>query len=174
LRSYSPNFANFLRSAGDEAAVASVGFARSRWAWMARSTGALSLLFSAGIAFRWFRVERKRLQLSRMSNAELCTELKASIDQQQPTWAIPLLKNLVQERMRNTVLEGQIDGAKLALLNERDIQVLEWILNGLNSTQIAEELGVTVQRVYNIRSELRTKLDLHPGKDWSDLKVLSP
>ena len=138
--------------------------------WMRGAVFAFALWCLASLVL-WWRLERKNKVILRISNSGL-TELlrKTSIDHA-ATWSAPLVINAMSERLQLTVLDGRIAPHKLLALSERDVQVLEWIMNGQSSQQIADQLGISVQRVYNIRSDLRTKLGLRAGQDWSDLEI---
>ena len=142
-----------------------------RWNWWMRGVVAvLAVWCLASLAF-WWRLERKNKAIQRSSNSELMELLRGTTIEQVATWSAPLVINAMSARLQRTVLDGRIAPRKLMGLSERDVQVLEWIMNGQSSLQIAEQLGISVQRVYNIRSELRTKLGLHAGQDWSDLEI---
>ncbi len=143
----------------------------NRWnRWMRGAVALLALLCLASIAL-WWRLERKNKAIERTSNAGLVELLRSISIDRAATWRTPLIINTMSARLQRTMLDGRVAPRKLAGLSERDVQVLEWVMNGQSSQQIAEQLGISVQRVYNIRSDLRTKLGLHAGQDWSDLEL---
>lgn len=79
---------------------------------------------------------------------------------------------VLASRLKKIDVENVIPEHLFNRLNAREIQMLRWILVGHSSQNIADELNVSVQYVYNMRSELRRKLDLKPGEDWNTLQTL--
>jgi predicted negative regulator of RcsB-dependent stress response len=76
---------------------------------------------------------------------------------------------VLASRLKRTDIENVIPEALFNRLTLREVQILRWIILGHSSQNIASELNVSVQYVYNIRSELRRKLEMEPGEDWSQL-----
>jgi DNA-binding NarL/FixJ family response regulator len=57
-------------------------------------------------------------------------------------------------------------GDRLARLTDRELEVFELIGRGLNTSAIADRLGVSIKTIETYRSNIRTKLDL---KDATEL-----
>lgn len=72
-------------------------------------------------------------------------------------------------RLKNVTLQYRLSPAILGKLNPREVMIVQGILNGLTSQEIAENEGITTQRVYNLRSNIRAKLGLIPQQEWTDL-----
>jgi len=77
----------------------------------------------------------------------------------------------VSATMAQTVLErvgheGAVPAGRLGNLTDRELEVFDLIGRGLRTSEIAEQLGVSVKTVETYRSNIKTKLDL---KDASDL-----
>lgn len=62
-------------------------------------------------------------------------------------------------------------GAKFNLLTARQREVFDLTVRGLTIKEIAKAIGLTVQRVANLRSEIRSRLDL-PTSAWGTLRIL--
>ena len=77
----------------------------------------------------------------------------------------------VSATMAQTVLErigqeGAVPAGPLGNLTDRELEVFDLIGRGLRTSEIAEQLGVSVKTIETYRSNIKTKLDL---KDATDL-----
>ena len=72
-------------------------------------------------------------------------------------------------RLKAHTLDFRISSETMQALNAKELIILQMILNGTPSAQIAENMNMSLQRVYNVRSELRSKLDMEPGTPWNTL-----
>lgn len=72
-------------------------------------------------------------------------------------------------RLKTRTLDFRISSETMQALNAKELIILQMILNGTPSAQIAENMNMSLQRVYNVRSELRSKLDMAPGTPWNTL-----
>ena len=113
------------------------------------------------------RLARRRAEAQ--SNGELIDHLLARTGEKRGAagrWEAVLV---LASRLTRIDVENVIPEELLKRLSLREIQILRWILVGHSSQSIAEELDVTVQYVYNMRSELRRKLEMAPGDNWAEL-----
>lgn len=77
----------------------------------------------------------------------------------------------VSEGMAQAVLErlgseGTEPGNVLAALTDRELEVFDLIGRGLNTTAIAEQLGISIKTIETYRANIKTKLNL---KDATEL-----
>ena len=137
---------------------------RAAWGLVAVAMG-WALLEAGSMISR--RLARRRAEAQ--SNGELIDHLLARTGEKQGAagrWEAVLV---LASRLTRIDVENVIPEELLKRLSLREIQILRWILVGHSSQSIAEELDVTVQYVYNMRSELRRKLEMAPGDNWAEL-----
>lgn len=141
--------------------------------WLHAGSWASMLLLAAvalTFALRWQHFRTARRQLESLDDAKLFTRLQKVLYSDEGDRHRQLAVAAVVQRLDRRSVMSQLSDAQLNRLNAQEAKVLEWILDGRSSQEISESLKVTVQRVYNIRSAIRMKLDLAPGQNWDTLK----
>lgn len=130
----------------------------------------LCSLGAAWFAWRWQRLRAAKHRLGDLNDADFFAELKAVLyaGDRHPHRQV-VVAGLARRLDQKSGI-GKLTEQQLSRLNAQETKVLERVLSHHSSSQIAEELSVTVQRIYNIRSSIRTKLGLESGQAWDDLK----
>lgn len=133
------------------------------------------VLAAIGLAFafagwwwtKWWRLRRQRNALLPLSHSEFITILnKPHLNHGFDTG---ILKAELIRRLKTHTLTFRIPGKVFNILNQKELVILQLILNGATSAEIAGELNMSLQRVYNLRSGLRAKLGLAPGVPYESL-----
>ncbi len=75
-------------------------------------------------------------------------------------WLSPRAAEVVLGRIRNAPAPAQMDGAGLAQLSARELDVLRLVANGLENSQIARELDISPRTAKNHVSNILSKLGL--------------
>lgn len=127
-------------------------------------------LGAAWFAWRWHCLRAAKHRLRNLNDADFFAELKAVLyaGNRHPHRQVAV--EGLARRLDEKSGIGKLTEQQLSRLNAQETKVLERVLSDHSSSQIAEELKVTVQRIYNIRSSIRTKLGLEFGQAWDDLK----
>lgn len=141
--------------------------------WVSLVVWAFIVLYSlmaAWFAWRWQRLRAAKHRLGKLNDADFFTELKTVLYAGERDPHRQMAVAGLARRLDQKAGIGKLTEQQLSCLNAQEAKVLERVLSQHTSSQIAEELSVTVQRIYNIRSSIRTKLGLESGRAWEDLK----
>lgn len=141
--------------------------------WMNAGAWAIWVLCAvaaAGFALRWRHFRAARLRLESSDDAALFARLQKVLYSEEGDRNRHLAVAALAQRLDRKSGMGRVSDEQLSRLNAQEARVLEWILDGRSSQEISDSLKVTVQRVYNIRSAIRSKLDLAPGQNWDAIK----
>lgn len=142
----------------------------SAWSWWWRSkgsgwmVGAVGLFLAAGAA-GWWRRKRDFTRTDLASFAEHWPELHVIADvlkgQPQDTTFTAAL-NQIHQRLSPAAAALR---PEWNVLNDSERECAELILKRLNPNEIARMMHCTPKHVYNLRSNIRKKLDCEPGAD---------
>lgn len=125
----------------------------------------LSLLLAMLQWAKWGRARRERARVQLLGTEAWMDWLKS------PQWRDHkgIAAEEIIRRLKAHTLDFRISSETMQALNAKELIILQMILNGTPSAQIAENMNMSLQRVYNVRSELRSKLDMEPGTPWNTL-----
>lgn len=128
-------------------------------------TLAFVVLFALWQWAMWLQDHRTRRQLRNLSPSEWLEWMKSdALEQHAEIAAEEIIR-----RLKAHTLDFRISSEIMRSLSPKELLILQMILNGTPSTQIAESVNMSLQRIYNVRSELRKKLNLAPGTPWETL-----
>ena len=133
---------------------------------MLAATG-LALAFAGWWWAQWWRFRAQRNALHQLAHGEFIAILNEPNENHR--FATSLLKAELIRRLKAHTLAFRIPGMVFDQLNQKELIILQLILNGATSAEIAKDLNMSLQRVYNLRSGLRAKLGLAPGVPYESL-----
>lgn len=169
---------------GEQTQVASaiegeLGVDPSRSPWSPISWGTLLLLVGAGLGQTRIRSQRKRSEEITRSNKDAFKEdldkLKAvaemlkgppdDFDFERLPW---LASAATSDKGAPSLSELREKVPEWEDLTDREKEVMYWTLRGASSAELAERLDCKKSHVYNLRTRIRTKLNLENNSDLKD------
>lgn len=163
-----------------------LGVDPSRSPWSPISWGTLLLFLGGGVGQIRVRSQRNRFEhIARSKQDALDEDLKRlqavaemlkgpsdAFDLEQLPW---LTSDLTAEQGVPSLSELRERVPGWESFTDREKEVLYWTLRGANSADLAERLGCKKGHVYNLRTRLRTKLNLEKNTDlqnwWRSLHL---